>query len=604
MQHINLKIALSVGILFAVMGFGIPTNYSTQSKTYQTNETDTVQIVVNEGWNLISLPLIVPDGRVSVLFPSAISSAFKYEGRYIPCDTLEPGVGYWLKFAEEKSFLIRGENVYCKLLELQSGWNLIGVISYPIAIGEIVNYPEGNLVGDFFAYDSNSYYKVFDTLQPGKGYWIKAKQKGTLWISSVNTTPLLLLPIDSAINQSAFTIFRWSDDECKEYYHLQVAEDSNFTQIIFDDSLIAEPNHRVYLSYNSSYYWRVAAKYFGGLRSEWSSVWQLTTLDSLQWEFFGLEDETVDAIAVHPNDEKIIYVGTGFDFSAGHMGKLFKSTNSGSTWDTLIVGQPLFSFRDIVVDPIHPETVYTIPLPVLKSTNGGKTWFEIINGIYVDWETRVQSLAIDPLNTNILYCGTGGFFCGRFYKSTNGGESWRDIARGDTLAEGVVSIAIDPNNPNIVYAGTAELGRLWKTSDAGETWTLTGLGETGSTIDAVAVDPFNSNKVYARVRFMGLFKSSDGGTTWVKTQIPDSIGVFTILFSKLQPGTIYLATAYGCIIMSEGDNPYWFYLNEGLENFISKSLNTIRFYKNENYLLAGRTKGIGNGGIYFRKISN
>lgn len=109
-----------------------------------------------------------------------------------------------------------------------------------------------------------------------------------------------------------------------------------------------------------------------------------------KWEFLGLENETIISIATHPNDERIIYAGSSYDFSAGHMGKLFKSTNSGKTWDTLIIGQPLFNFRDIVIDPIHPETMYTIPLPVLKSTNGGKTWFDISNGIRIDWETRAS----------------------------------------------------------------------------------------------------------------------------------------------------------------------------------------------------------------------
>lgn len=594
MQHIKLKMALSVCILFAVMGFGIPTNQSTQNKIYQTNELDTVQIVVNEGWNLISLPLIVPDGRVKVLFPTAISSAFKYEGRYIPCDTLDMGVGYWLKFAEEKSFLIVGENVYCKLIELQSGWNMIGVISCPIAIGEIVAYPEGNLVGDFFAYDTSGYYKVSDTLRPGIGYWIKAKQRGNIFYLLEKTTPSLLSPIDNAINQSTFPIFRWSDNECKERFHLQVAGDSNFTQMILDDSLIAEPNHRVYLPYNSSYYWRVAAKYFGGLRSEWSSVWRLTTLDSLQWEFFGLEDETVVGIAVHPTDTSILYVGTEQ--------QLLKSTNSGCTWDTSHNLGSMMGYSDIVIAPNHPETVYINPYPVFRSTDGGKSWFDKSNGLMGGFYSGIK-IAIDPINNNILYAATVGneiWGSGSFYKSTDCGENWTDLTRGTLYIHGIGCITVDPNNSNIVYVGDG-YSTLWETTDAGENWTMK---EFGDQILAIAVSTFDSNNIYVSVRHLGLFNSKDGGITWVKTQIPDSIGVSTILFSKLQPGIIYLATTRGCIMMNEGDNPYWLYLNEGFENFQSKSLNTIKFYNNEKYLLAGCTRGMGNGGIYFRKIRN
>jgi hypothetical protein len=57
----------------------------------------TMQIAVSAGWNLISLPVIVPDGRVSVLFPTATSRAFSYHGRYVATDTLQPLVGYWFR---------------------------------------------------------------------------------------------------------------------------------------------------------------------------------------------------------------------------------------------------------------------------------------------------------------------------------------------------------------------------------------------------------------------------------------------------------------------------------------------------------------------------
>ncbi|MBI4811394.1 MAG: T9SS type A sorting domain-containing protein [Ignavibacteriales bacterium] len=330
------------------------------------------------------------------------------------------------------------------------------------------------------------------------------------------------------------------------------------------------------------------------------TVINFQVVEASKWELLGLKEEDIISIAVHPTNDNIIYAGSSYDFSAGHMGKLFKSTDSGETWDTLIVGSPLFSFLDIVIDPFHPETLYTIPLPILKSTNGGETWFEIMSE--VNWEKRVSSIAIDPNNSQILYAGIAGFFGGGFIKSTDGGESWRVLSRTDTLREGVISIAIDPNNSNIVYAGTADVGRLWKTTDGGDTWILTGLGTTNSMIDAVAVSPFNSNIVYASVRFMGFFLSNDGGIIWENVQLPDTImGGTSILFGKLQPGLIILATTKGCL-MKRGDNSDWYYLNEGLEGFIYKAFNTVEFYRIENFLLGGRTTFLDIGGIYVRKI--
>lgn len=314
------------------------------------------------------------------------------------------------------------------------------------------------------------------------------------------------------------------------------------------------------------------------------------------WQLLGLETETVTAIAVHPTNPCIIYAGSAYDFSAGHLGKLFKSTNSGKTWDTLLVGQPLFMFRDIAIDPIHPETVYTIPLPVLKSTNGGKTWFEIINGIYVDWETRVQSLVIDPLNTNILYCGTGGFFGGGFYKSTNGGKNWIDISRGDTLREGVVSIAIDPGNSNIIYAGTAMNGRLWKTTDAGDTWTLTGLGETSQMINDILINPINSQIIFAGISEIGIWKTEDGGNTWFQYNngLSDSIKNAMKIIMRRTSSELFLIHStpdnYGMwdnggIYKKSNDDEPW--LKIGINNLRRYYYSDIKLSNNENMIYFG-----------------
>lgn len=324
--------------------------------------------------------------------------------------------------------------------------------------------------------------------------------------------------------------------------------------------------------------------------------------EATTWELLGLEEETIIAIATHPYDERIIYAGSSYDFSAGHMGKLFKSTNSGKTWDTLIVGQPLFSFLDIVIDPIHPETIYTIPLPVLKSTNGGKTWFDISNGIRINWETRVGSIALDPNNTNILYAGTGGFFGGRFYKSTNGGESWRDLARGDTLTEGVGSIAIDPNNSNTVYAGTAMNGRLWKTTDGGETWILTGLGETSQMIYDILIHPTNPKIIFAGISEIGIWKSEDAGNIWIQYNegLIDSLKSAVKITIRKTNSELLLVNASrnyidAGIFKRTSDNEPW--VKIGINSIRDYAYCDLRLSINENIIYFG-----GSRGLYYIKL--
>jgi photosystem II stability/assembly factor-like uncharacterized protein len=243
-----------------------------------------------------------------------------------------------------------------------------------------------------------------------------------------------------------------------------------------------------------------------------------TTLDfqvneAPKWEYLGLDKETIESIAINPNNLDIIYAGSQMNFSAGTQGKLFKTTNGGTNWDTLMIGG---SYRRIVIDPLHPETVYVAPWGILKTTNGGQSWQDASSGLQIDGQVRVQSLEIDPKNTNILYAGTGGYGSGTVYKTVSSGAYWWDLdtSYNNGLFPGVFSLAVDPNNTDIIYAGTDGQGRILKSIDGGNCWSVTGLGATGSLIDMIAIDPKKSSTIYSGVRFFGLWISKDSGTNW------------------------------------------------------------------------------------------
>jgi len=228
-----------------------------------------------------------------------------------------------------------------------------------------------------------------------------------------------------------------------------------------------------------------------------------------QWRFLGLEDEAgVTAIGVDPINPNIIYAGTMYDFSAGIDGKLFKSTDAGTTWDTLVIGG---SYRNILIDPINNNIIYASPRGIIKSYDSGQTWQLINNGIYIDPETRVQSLVMNPKNSKVLYAGTGGFYGGNFYKSYDGGLHWNKTLT-DSLVDGVISIAIDPVDTNNIYAGTAWRGIVWKSTDAGATWARTGLGETDLLIHDILIDPDQPSTIYVGLK--GVFKTVNGGINW------------------------------------------------------------------------------------------
>ena len=226
-----------------------------------------------------------------------------------------------------------------------------------------------------------------------------------------------------------------------------------------------------------------------------------------KWKLLGLENETVTAIAVDPIEPNIIYAGTLYDFSAGKNGKLFKSTDSGTTWDTLLIGG---GYREIIINPSHHNIIYAAWGGIIKSEDGGKTWNPCMDGIYIDFERSVQSLAMNPKNHDVLYAGTGGFYGGTMYKSYDGGLHWNEIGN-DSLSDGLVNIAIDPIDTNNIYAATAWRGILWKSTDAGSNWFRTGSGETKSR--DIFIDP-KTSILYMGISRLGIFKTEDGGLSW------------------------------------------------------------------------------------------
>lgn len=147
--------------------------------------TDTIH--VEAGWNLLSIPLAVPNAVKTSLFPTATSDAFIYEGFYTAKDTLEPGYGFWLKFDSPEIIQIIGNEIQGTTIEVRPGWNMIGSITSPIIVDSIRSNPPGIIASDFFYYDGS--YKTSDTIKPGLGYWIKVDSPGgVLILSSSGTT--------------------------------------------------------------------------------------------------------------------------------------------------------------------------------------------------------------------------------------------------------------------------------------------------------------------------------------------------------------------------------------------------------------------------------
>ena len=142
----------------------------------------TDSIYVNEGWNMISVPVISDETMKNSLFPTTISQAFSYEGSYVVKDTLEFGKGYWLKFPADETTLVRGMGIGLDTIDVLPSWNLIGTISGSVPINSIIQIPEDIVRSPYFGY-AGSYHSV-DTLNPSNAYWVKVDQPGKLVLST------------------------------------------------------------------------------------------------------------------------------------------------------------------------------------------------------------------------------------------------------------------------------------------------------------------------------------------------------------------------------------------------------------------------------------
>ena len=168
---------------------------------------------------------------------------------------------------------------------------------------------------------------------------------------------------------------------------------------------------------------------------------------------------------------------------------------------------------------------------------------------------RLHDIQIDPSNPAVLYVASAS---GGIWKSTNKGLTWKDVfAQQNDNAFG--ALAIFEKDPKIVWAGSGEQnnrqssswgGGVYRSTDAGETWTYLGLHDTRS-IGRVVLDPNDANVAYVAAvgnlwagnAERGVFKTTDAGRTWNKILYVDPFtGATDLVMDPRDPKVLYAAT--------------------------------------------------------------
>jgi photosystem II stability/assembly factor-like uncharacterized protein len=247
-------------------------------------------------------------------------------------------------------------------------------------------------------------------------------------------------------------------------------------------------------------------------------------------EIPGFEkSERITSITINPENTNEIYVGVlgGLWHDSEERG-VFKSTDGGSTWQKVLYVGPSTGAADVIMDPKNPSILYASMWQfrrtawgfnsggknsaLYKSTDSGVTWDKIHNGFPEGKLGRI-ALAVAPSNGNILYAvlETEDTKKNGLWKSNDAGLNWEHLNNdfGLTVRPFYFSrISIDPKNPDIVVKGglTGSISR-----DGGKTFK--NLGNMHSDIHDIIFDINNSDIIYCGTDG-GVYRSWDGGSTF------------------------------------------------------------------------------------------
>jgi photosystem II stability/assembly factor-like uncharacterized protein len=312
---------------------------------------------------------------------------------------------------------------------------------------------------------------------------------------------------------------------------------------------------------------------------------------AMDWRVTGPTGGDVRALVVDPNDPQRFYFGT-LD------GQLYISTDGGEQWRLLYnFNRPKLFMDHIIVDPRDSRTIYVAthrhkePGGFFKSTDGGASWHEAPElkeealhsltqseknpdmllvgtnrGVWRSldagdtWEQlntasqsgliNVESMAIDPRNTDVIYAGTWYLP----YKTTDGGRTWATTKNGIIDDSDIFAIDIDPRNPDHVIASACS--GIYETRNAGGVWRkVQGIPSQSRRTRAILQHPSVAGVVFAGTT-EGFWRSTNGGESWMLTT-SKQLEINSITVHPKNPDTIYIGTNnYGVMVSRDGGKSF------------------------------------------------
>jgi hypothetical protein len=240
----------------------------------------------------------------------------------------------------------------------------------------------------------------------------------------------------------------------------------------------------------------------------------------MKWRELGpvMSGGRIVDLAVHPTKPQVFW-------AASASGGLWKTENGGLRFTPQFQDAHSISIGDLAVAPSNGDVLYVGTGEannqrssywgdgVHKSTDGGKTW----RHVGLQGADHIGRVVVHPSNADVCYVAAlGALYTSNeqrgLYKTADGGASWTRVHHlGPDV--GFVDVALDPTNPDVVYAASYERrrrawnfteggagSRLWKSTDAGASWTQLGGGLPDGVIGRIGLDVFADGKtLYATI---------------------------------------------------------------------------------------------------------
>ena len=264
---------------------------------------------------------------------------------------------------------------------------------------------------------------------------------------------------------------------------------------------------------------RDTGKYYIGAPA--GGLW-VTTNSGKKWACLtdALPTLGVSAIAIDPNADSILYIGTGDrDHNDAPGLGVMKSTNGGQTWMSINANMGNFTVSKMLISPANSHIIIAATSAgIFRSANGGSSWVKASpNSDYY------KDLVFKPHHPNVMYAESGS----RFYRSTDSGKSFIRNYSLDSNYRGVIGVS--PADSNYVYfilAGTYAFDACYLSTDGGGTfsqqsnspnildWSDDGSGTRGQAFYDLCISVDTADKTNIYVGGVNVFQSTNSGKDW------------------------------------------------------------------------------------------